>query len=239
MSLEMLTAAWAALRCPWQFFSLVSTIASAPGNDRERPLMARSGPTPKRGYPDSPAPPIFSATHCRTLHASQWKSRYPGSSPSRSITVSSAVGCPHFSQFGGWAGGLGIAATGSSPWYALLLASYIPADGRFSRTSKKSRIPCRHLGWPSRPLHRARRLGAALGAHVADIVQFPGDWNRALGTHRLFAAGTHDDRQSPWRVATHSTPKRIGAIQQAVCGVFSRVRLAQSSRGDERCSNAT
>jgi hypothetical protein len=34
-----------------------------------------------------------------------------------------------------------------------------------------------------RSLHRALRLGAALGAHVADVIQFPGDWRGAVGLH--------------------------------------------------------
>jgi hypothetical protein len=42
----------------------------------------------------------------------------------------------------------------------------------------------------TRPLHRALRLGAALGADVADVIQFPGDWRGALRLHRLSAAGT-------------------------------------------------
>jgi hypothetical protein len=50
------------------------------------------------------------------------------------------------------------------------------------------RLSWRLLGL--RSLHRAFRLGVAPRAHVADVIQFSGDWRGALGLHRLFAAGT-------------------------------------------------
>ncbi len=62
-----------------------------------------------------------------------------------------------------------------------------------------------------RSLHRALRVGAALGAYVADVIQFPGDWRGALGLHRLFAAGTPDNRQGFWRFAAHSSPRNQGS----------------------------
>src|SRR6266487_4983001 len=57
--------------------------------------------------------------------------------------------------------------------------------------------------WVLRPLHRALRLGAALGTRVADVIQFSGNWRGALGLHRLFAAGTSDNGQAFWRFVTH------------------------------------
>ena len=53
-----------------------------------------------------------------------------------------------------------------------------------------------------RSLYRALRLGAALRAYVADVIQFAGDWHDALGLHSLFAAGTSDNRQRFKRFTT-------------------------------------
>ena len=58
------------------------------------------------------------------------------------------------------------------------------------------------------PLHRALRLSAALRADVADVIQFPGDWRGALGVHRLFAAGTLNNRQGVWRFGARSATPR-------------------------------
>jgi hypothetical protein len=80
----------------------------------------------------------------------------------------------HLTTIGDWRG------TNDRPCRCLLLARTTLTDG------------C-HL--PLRPLHRALRLGAAPRAHVADVIQFPGDWRGASRLHRLFAAGTSDNRQ--------------------------------------------
>src|SRR5713226_10789390 len=80
-----------------------------------------------------------------------------------------------------------------------------------------------------RSFHRALRLGAALRAHVADVIQFPGDWHDALGLHWLFAAGTSDNRQGFKRFTTHAAIPRIQAVR--VNSSF----VAFSSRRAESC----
>ncbi len=107
---------------------------------------------------------------------------------------------------------------------------------------------------PSRPLHRALRLGAALRARVADVIKLPGDWRGALGLHWLFAAGTSDNRQGCWRFAVHSAIPRIKAAQANWCFVAllgapcphlnARLRLwpltaTHSGRANFRCPGTT
>jgi len=80
-----------------------------------------------------------------------------------------------------------------------------------------------------RSLYRALRLGAALRAYVADVIQFAGDWHDALGLHSLFAAGTSDNRQRFKRFTTHAAIPRIKAAR--VNSAF----VAFSSRRGESC----
>jgi hypothetical protein len=60
-----------------------------------------------------------------------------------------------------------------------------------------------------RSLHRALRLGAALRAYVADVIQFPGDWHDTPGLHGISASGASDNRQGFWRFAIHSAIPEI------------------------------
>jgi hypothetical protein len=71
-----------------------------------------------------------------------------------------------------------------------------------------------------RPFHRALSLGTALRAHVADVIQSHGDRYAALGLHRLFAAGTSDNRQRFKRFATHSALPQ--SRQRKLIGVLWR-----------------
>jgi len=85
----------------------------------------------------------------------------------------------------------------------------------------------RELAVKMEPLYPA--LDAALRAHVADVIQFLGDWHDALGLHWLFAAGTSDNRQGFKRFTTHAAIPRIQAAR--VNSSF----VAFSSRRAESC----
>ncbi len=70
--------------CRGYLSGLTGTIEDTRRINKSAPAPAQDPWDDEQSWLSRLVPPtIFAATHCRTLQASQWKSRYPGSSPSR------------------------------------------------------------------------------------------------------------------------------------------------------------